>query len=372
MRILLLSCDTGGGHISAAVAIRSYCEQKNIVCDIRNALLFVSKPHSKVISKGHSYIYRHFPRSFGMGYRRAEKHPPRFIYDQMALGAKRFAAYVKENHYDAIVSVHIFGSMLVTEARKKYGVTIPHYAVNTDYALCPGSDMVDARRTFIAAEQMRAAYLGIGLPDESVITSGIPVREEFFRVPDKQTARRNLGLPEQSKVVLLFTGSIGCGKLHRKAPILERKLPNDTHFVIICGNNRRLYNRLKKICGPNTTILGYTDRVPEYMAAADLCVTKPGGLSTTEMMVVGLPMVLILAVPGCETRNMEHFVALDVAVGTDDWNEAVFLSAQLINDDYRLAEMRRRLQSIGYPGGAKVVIDTVLQDLESQEQQKDD
>lgn len=372
MRILLLSCETGGGHMSAAAAIQSYCEQKNIICDIRNALLFVSKPHSKVISKGHSYVYRHFPRSYGVGYRHAENHPPRFIYEQMSWGAKRFASYVKENHYDAIISVHIFGNMLVTEARKKYGVTIPHYAVNTDYALCPGSDMIDARRTFIAAEQMREAYLGIGLSNDSVITSGIPVREEFFHIPTKQEARRQLHLPEHGKVVLLFTGSIGCGRLHRKAPQLESKLSNDTHFVIICGNNKRLYNRLRKSCGPNTTVLGFTDKVAEYMAAADLCVTKPGGLSVTELMVVGLPMVLLLAVPGNETRNLEHFVGLDVAVGTEDWDEAIALTVQLLNDDKRLEEMRRRLQSIGYPGGAKVVMDTVLQDMAPQEQQKDD
>ena len=69
MRILLLTCNTGGGHNSAAAAIHGYCEQHNISCDVHDALLFVSAFHSKVISRGHSFVYRNLPRLFGAGYR---------------------------------------------------------------------------------------------------------------------------------------------------------------------------------------------------------------------------------------------------------------------------------------------------------------
>lgn len=372
MRILLLSCNTGGGHNSAAAAIRSYCEQRGIECDTRDALLFVSKPHSEVISNGHVYIYRHLPQLFGIGYRFEEKHQPRFLYDQMALGAKKFAAYLGDHSYDAIICTHLFGNMLVTEARKRYGVTLPHYAVITDYAMYPGTDMVDAHRYFIAAEQLRDAHLQAGVPNEKLVVSGIPIGKGFLNAPDKQTARRNLGLPEEGKVVLLFSGSIGCGKLNRKAPELEKQLPESAHLVIICGNNSRLFKQLTELCGPKTTVVGYTDRVAEYMAAADLCITKPGGLSTTEMLAVGLPMVLMLSVPGCETHNLRHFEELGVAVGTDDWEKALSLAVELINDDERLTEMRGRLLSIGYPGGAKVIVDTVLADIARQESDNHD
>ncbi len=372
MRILLLSCNTGGGHNSAAVAIRRHCEMRGIECDTRDALLFVSKPHSDVISNGHVYIYRHFPRLFGIGYRFEEKHPPRFLYDQMALGAKKFAAFLKDNPYDAIVCTHLFGNMLVTEARKKYGVTLAHYAVVTDYTMYPGANMVDAHRYFIAAERVRSVYEQAGIASDRLVVSGIPVSPGFLSAMDKKTARRHLGLPEEGKMVLLFSGSIGCGKLQRKAPELEKQLPDSTHLVIICGNNKRVFKQLQKSCGPHTTVVGFTDRVAEYMAAADLCVTKPGGLSTTEMLAVGLPMVLMLSVPGCETHNMKHFEDLGVAIGTDNWDEAIRMAAQLIRDDKRLSEMRERLQNSGYPGGAKVVVDTVLADLAEQESREND
>lgn len=372
MRILLLSCNTGGGHNSAAAAIQNYCKKVGVDCDIRDALRFVSKPHTKIVSGGHSFVYRHLPRLFGAGYRYEEKHPPRFIYNQMSLGAKKFAAFLGENHYDAIVCTHIFGNMLVTDARKRFGVTVPHFAVNTDYSLYPGADMVDPQRFFIAAEQLRAIHMSAGLPNDRLIVSGIPIREDFFREIDKKDACNNLNLPENKKIVLLFSGSIGCGKLHKKAPALAKQLPEDAHLVIICGHNANLYNRLQKAYLSNTTVVGYTDRIAEFMAASDLCVTKPGGLSTTEMLVMGLPMVLMLSVPGCETRNLEHFESLNVAVGTEDWDEAIRLALELVSDDDRLADMRARLQDIQYPGGAKVIIDTVLADLEQQEQPRND
>lgn len=372
MRILLLSCNTGGGHNSAAAAIQKHCQERDIECEIRDALRFVSKPHTKIISGGHSYVYRHFPRLFGVGYRYEEKHSPRIFYNQISLGAKAFASFLQENHYDAIVCTHIFGNMLVTEARRKRGLTIPHFAVNTDYSFCPGADMVDATRFFIAAEQLRDIHLQSGLPAEKIVVSGIPIRDIFFHTTDKKQARNSLGLPERGKIVLMFSGSIGCGKLHRQAPVLAKQLPQDTHLVIICGNNKRLYNRLQRSCGSNTTVVGYTDRVADFMAAADLCVTKPGGLSTTELLVVGLPMVLMLSVPGCETHNLNHFQSLGAAVGTDNWDEALRQTLDLICDDERLMSMRNRLQSIQYPGGAKVIIDTVIRDLAKREQAQDD
>lgn len=371
MRILLLSCHTGGGHDSAAEAIRVHLAERGIQCDIRDALLFVSKAHTEILSKGHFLMYRHFPKLFGIGYRFEERHSPRFLYGQMALGARKFAAFLADHSYDAIICTHIFGNMLVTEARRKYGVTVPHYAVTTDYAMHPGTDMVDAARFFIAAESIRPMLIAAGIPDDRIIASGIPVSPDFLKKTDKKAVRRTLGLPEDGKTVLLFSGSIGCGKLNRVAPRLARLLPSDCTLAVLCGHNKRMYKLLQGDSNPRLTVIGYTNRVAEYMAAADLCITKPGGLSTTEMLAAGLPMVLMLSVPGCETRNLEFFKSLGVAVGTDDWNEAIRLTVELIDDDARLAEMRHRLLAAGYPGGAKVIADVVLADIAAGEQRYD-
>ena len=363
MKILLLSANTGGGHNSAAAAVKSELESRGILCLQRDALAFVSEIHSDIISSGHSYIYRYFPQLFGAGYRFEEKHPPRFIYDQMALGAKRFAEFLSVNPVDAIISTHIFGSMLVTEARAKHNVSTPHYLVTTDYTVYPGSDMVDVNAFFIPAADLTDAYLDIGVSMDRIAVSGIPVSSAFNRLNDKETARRKLHLPLKGKIVLLFSGSIGCGRLDRIAPELEKRLSDDTTLVIICGHNSKLVKRLKETCSERTIIVGYTTRIAVYMAAADLCISKPGGLSVTEMTVSQVPMVLMLSVPGCETRNLDFFVYHQAALGTDDWDEAIELTGVLLRNPDRMASMRENLQNIGYPGGAKVIADTIISDI---------
>lgn len=365
MRLLVLSCNTGGGHNSAASAIRTHFMHRGIDCDVFDALAFVSKFHSWVFSKGHSFIYRHMPRLFGVGYRFEEKHPPRFLYRQMALGAKKIYDFLSENAYDAVVCTHIFGNMLMTEVRRKFGVTIPHYVVTTDYTIHPGTDMVDASRYFIAAESLRQLFLDVGIPDGRIIASGIPVSPDFIAVKDKAVARKRLGLSNSDKIILLFSGSIGCGKLNRIAAQLEGCLPQDCMLIVLCGHNERMHRRMRRRCGSRTIVLGYTDHVAEYMAAADLCIAKPGGLSTTEMLAMKLPMILLHTVPGCESRNLDFFRSRGVAIGTDRWTEAVQMTLDCIGDERRLAEMRDRLAAVDYPGGAKVVADVVLADIDN-------
>ena len=367
MRVLLLSASTGGGHNSAAMAVMAQFERQGVYCEMRDALTFVSDIHADIISTGHSYIYRHFPQLFGIGYRFEERHPPRFLYEQMALGAKRFLAFLQENAFDAIVSTHLFGSMLMTEVRKRYNVTIPHYAVITDYTLYPGSDMVDVQRFFIADGALIPRYENVGITADRLVISGIPINPTFDTALDQATARENLHLPKEGRIVLLFSGSIGCGRLHRIAPELERVLPEDTHLVILCGHNKRLYEQLKERGGSRTFVVGYTNRIAEYMAAADLCITKPGGLSITEMLVMQLPMILMLSVPGCESRNMAFFEEHQIAIGTEDWSQAIAETGRLLRDGDALAEMRQRMQNIGYPGGTEVIVRTVLEDCSQSE-----
>ena len=238
--------------------------------------------------------------------------------------------------------------------------------VITDYCLYPGTEMVDVDRFFIPAEALRSAYTGIGVASERVIASGIPISSDFMSVTDKLSIRRKLHLPESGKVVLLFSGSIGCGRLHKVAPELEQKLPEDVTLVIICGNNHRLHKQLKRVCTGKTVVVGFTNRVYDYMTAADLCISKPGGLSVTEMLVKQLPMVLMLSVPGCESRNQEFFVGHQAAIGTKDWTTAIEETTRLIASREQMESMRKNLQSIGYPGGATVIADTVIQAFEEQ------
>ena len=225
--------------------------------------------------------------------------------------------------------------------------------------------MVDVRRFFIADNALSAQYAQAQIASNRLTASGIPVRAAFLGQYDPATTRRSLQLPEDKRLVLLFSGSIGCGRLHHVAPKLEKVLPEDAHLVILCGHNKRTYEKLQGRCGPNATIVGYTDRVAEYMSVADLCISKPGGLSITEMLSMQLPMILMLSVPGCESHNLAFFEERKMAIATHDWQEAIEETVHLLQNANKLQTMRENLVQFGYPGGASVILREVLSDYES-------
>ncbi|MBR6902303.1 MAG: hypothetical protein IKN39_00220 [Clostridia bacterium] len=121
-------------------------------------------------------------------------------------------------------------------------------------------------------------------------------------------------------------------------------MPKDAHLVAICGNNRRLYSSLIKEKAPNVTVVGYTSRIPIYMDAADVILTKPGGLSSTEAAVKHLPMIFIDAVPGCETRNLDFFISHGFADTGDTAHALSDLVCDYLQNESKINNMSNRLK----------------------------
>ena len=315
MRLLILSCNTGEGHNSAAKAIREYFLSNNDECDIKDALAFWSPEKSKLISKGHVLIYRKFPKLFGVSYRFEENHPPKdgdesLIYELVIKGCNSLYEFLQTEKYDAVVCTHVFSAMMMTELKKRRKINIRSYFVATDYTCSPGVNQTAMDAYFIPHKKLIKEFADNGLPMSRIIPSGIPVRCDFYNKTEPQKAKRTLSLPQDKRVALLMFGSMGCGPIKDLAELLPQQLPEDALLVIICGNNVKLYRSLTKYPLPdNVRVIGFTSRMPLYMDAAELILTKPGGLSTTEAAVKGLPMIFIDAVPGCETRNIEFFIS---------------------------------------------------------------
>ena len=129
MKILILSCNTGGGHNSAALAMREYFDTVGAECEIRDALAFKSEVKSKIISQGHVLIYKKAPHLFGAGYRYLEQHPPKpgqtsVIYDSVKNDSEELYDFLSQNAFDVILCTHLFAAMIVTEMKKKFAFSI--------------------------------------------------------------------------------------------------------------------------------------------------------------------------------------------------------------------------------------------------------
>lgn len=318
MRVLILSANTGAGHNSAAAAIGEELTARGESWEIVDSLAFISEKVSGFISWGHSYVYKNFPKLFGAGYRFEENHSVKFIYDQCARGVPSLEEKLEEK-WDAVVCVHVFSGMMMTELRKRRGKGLPCIFVATDYTCSPGVSELDMDLFCIPHESLTEEFVRNGVPRERIVASGIPVRRAFCEQIERGEAKRTLGLPTEGSMVMLSCGSMGCGHMEKNAIRLCERMPEGAYLVVVCGSNQKAYEALLPYASDRLKVVGFTDQMPLYMSAAELYITKPGGLTTSEAIAKRLPMIFINAVPGCETRNYDFLIRCGVASGAGKW-----------------------------------------------------
>lgn len=365
MRILLLSCNTGEGHNSTAKAIMEVLEARGVECQLKDVLACLSPRFSKFICGWHSRLYRYAPRLSDASYRAMEKkigaeQEETPVYDILSLGAGKLWEMLMEGNYDAVICVHVFSGMMMTEVRRAWGITIPCYFVATDYTCSPTVEQCDMDGYFIPARDLAPEFIAAGLPADRLIPSGIPVRQVFYHRGEQAQARQVLGLPEKGIIALIMCGSMGAGPMRKIVKELSERMPEGGTTVAICGNNERLREALEEEKLRQLRVLGYTKEVSSYMEAADLIVTKPGGLSSTEAANKHLPMVFINAVGGCEAKNLDYFRGSGLAEGSEDADDVVALAVELAHSPEELEQQRERLEAAFCSNSAKEIADRVL------------
>lgn len=363
MKVLILSCSTGEGHNSAGNAVSEYFKASGIQCDIVNAFNFVSQPLSEFLSKGHVFVYRNMPRLFGVGYKIEEKYPPKSFYRKMAKGAPALAKYIRIGEYDAVICSHIFAAMMLTECRHNFGCGAPAYLIATDYTCSPGANMLDMDAYFIPHEKLAAEFADKGIPSERIVPSGIPVSQKFFSAKPKAQSREELGLPADSSIILLSSGSMGCGPMGELTQKLLDKADYGTKICVICGNNKKLYDELLPLCRDSRLVLeGFTLKMYDYMNSADVYITKAGGLSSTEAVALGVPLVFVAAVPGCESYNISFLTSNNCAVTADSADKITELALDIVKNRTAYSEKFSKGQKSIAGNGAKNIYDYVIND----------
>ncbi len=352
MKILILSCNTGEGHNSAAKAIKYYFDQAGDECNMVDALSFVSPKISKLVCGGHVFIYRHVPNMFDIVYNGAEvfakketsKHDT-VIFKLLALGAHKLYRYISQGEYERIVCVHPFAAQMLTKVCRDHPeINAPKYLLATDYTCSPGAgeSIMDA---YITPHKMvEREFTSRGVPKGKIIPIGIPINPVYASLPTREQARAELGLRADDRVIVLMFGSMGCGPIEKMAEKMAEGTSGDEVLYIMCGRNEKLRLSLEHLSeNPRVHVLGFRTDMPNFMSAADLFVTKPGGLSTTEAASVRLPMLLMDAVAGCETYNYNFFIDNGMAFGADTVEQMVQMAHSLVWDIDKLDEVRAKL-----------------------------
>lgn len=196
---------------------------------------------------------------------------------------------------------------------------------------------------FIPAQEVCPQFTRMGIPESAQIVSGIPVRQVFYEKADRQQTRQQLELPQDGVVAVVMCGSMGCGPIKKIALETLSQMPDNGVMVAVCGRNEKLREELSQVTDPRLRVLGFIHNFPEYLDAADLIITKPGGLSSTEAANKHVPMVFINTVGGCESHNFDLFLRKGYAVGSEDPEEVVRIAIRMVWDEESRQRLRQNL-----------------------------
>ena len=353
MQTLILSCNTGAGHNSCAQAVQEAYHSRGEICNITDSLQFISEKASTFISNWHTRIYRHAPRLFDAGYQRAESHEDIFcegtpIYKLLSSGAERMYQYIRSAGYDNIICTHVFPALALTEMRRQHPcLQLVTSHISTDYTCAPCTADSALDWYFIPSTSLLGEFEQCGLQPQKLIASGIPVRQQFYQRVSQEAGKANAGISPAHQHILMMCGSMGCGPMEEIISYLCPYLTTEQELSVVCGTNDDLRKKLQKRTEKYSQVhvLGTVNNVPQLMQASDLFLTKPGGLSTSEAMAAELPMVLIDAVAGCETHNLNFFLRNGMAVTANTPKAIADTTIKTLNAPVLLSKMRAAMRS---------------------------
>lgn len=359
MDVLILSCSMGGGHDSAAKAI---LEEMKILG--HNAVMFnpytlKSDRLANTIDKAYVSVARSTPKLFGVIYKIGDiyrklpcRSPLYFINRAMN---KTMQEYLSLHHFDIVIITHLFGAEILTNM-KNHGIKVPKMLfVATDYVCTPFTEEVACDAYIIPTSDIYYDFITRGIPKNKIYPYGIPTHAKFAEIKDKNAVRDRLCLKKDKKYILIAGGSMGGGNIKKAINKIQAyfKTSNDIELIVICGSNKQLYKKLKQQNDLKTTVIGYTNDMASYLKASDLFITKPGGLSSTEAAVCGVPILHTSAIPGCETCNARYFSDYGMSVTGNITYDILKRAEELLNDEAACKKMIERQRKYINPNAAR-------------------
>ena len=370
MKVLILSCNTGGGHNSAAKAIKEVFDKRGHTCDITDVLAFGGQKASDLVCDTYIEMVKKAPQLFGKIYKMGNKvgqfnqetgklRSP--VYYVNKLYADALEAYIKQNNYDVVVCVHIFAAEAMTNLKKHRRINIPFYFVATDYYCSPMLEETLPDKIFIAHKDSAFTYINHGIKPELLLPTGIPVSQKFLDKKDKAQARQELGLSNKDQVFLLMSGSMGFGDLIDTTKYIFENGNENTRVIAITGHNEKLYQTFEKeFKGEKRLILlGFINNVCDYLDASDLLLTKPGGLSSSEALAKGIAIIHTAPIPGCETENVQFFTEHHLSLCAQEAADAGRLAVALMNDSFMREQLLAAQDHFRCQNSAAQIVDFI-------------
>jgi len=367
MRILIATVTAGAGHLAAAAAMEEAwrAARPGDAMEKIDLLTLFSPLHKKIYSDGYVQLIERAPELWGMVFAKSDN--PKLlgnfkrIQRKFPSGSKqRFAKVVKQFKPDVVLCTHYLPLETLTVLREQKNGIRPFVAsIVTDFeahALWMES-CVDVY--FVAAEETKARLVARGANAKNIVATGIPIAAKFSAKPDPKAVRKAYGLRDDLPVLLVLSGGFGMGPVAEILTELD-KVPAQFQSLVVTGRNDELRRELAVQNRKHPThVLGFSKNMHELMGVADLIITKPGGLTSSEALAMGKPLFILNPIPGQEAANSDFLLERGAAAKVNRVEDLPYRIEQLLGSK-KLDEMAKAAKKLGRPQAAETICREVL------------
>jgi processive 1,2-diacylglycerol beta-glucosyltransferase len=369
-RILVLSASVGAGHLRAAEAVELALRESRPDAHVVNVdlLTMTNAVFRRIYGKFYLDLVNKAPHVLGYFYdfldtpRRWNASSDKFRLIVEKLNLKPFMKFLTQEPWDLVINTHFLPAEILAHLRTQKKLDLPQVTATTDFETHRLWVNQPCERYFTATTEGSLYLQHWGVPADATEATGIPVHPVFAKPKDVDECRQKHGLATDRPMILQLAGGFGVGPIEK---IFQALLDVETpvQVVAVAGKNEKVKERLSKMRAPSrhrVKVMGFTKEIDELMAAADLVVSKPGGLTTSETLARGAAMVIVNPIPGQESRNSDYLLENGAAIKANNIATLGYKITELLEDRKRLDEVRRNVRRIARPRAAFDVVERSL------------
>ena len=366
MRVLVLTASYGSGHNAAAQSLAAVFSAAGASVTVVDHFRDLVHPAFDRLSRGlYAWVLRRAPATWGLAYGIGDRlsSDSRWAFGVPCLGTYRLGRMLDTLAPDAVVSVHATPTVALSTLAREGRRVPPHTTVVTDFVahsqwIAPGVD-----RYCVAAQEVKHEFVARGIAPDRVVVTGVPVRAGFETPLDQLAARRALGLSADLPLVLAMAGAQGSfGRLSDVArTLMEVAAP--VQALVLAGHDPELAAKISRLTATSRTIRtsGFVENVRPLMAAADVLISKAGGMTLAEAMAAELPLLTYGSLPGQERRNERFASRAGIALVARRQRELGRALERALGEPKLLDRLRTQMRRIRRPDASRHIASLVLE-----------
>lgn len=375
MKILIMSVRAGYGHHSTAKAIIEYFSERGHECEMLDIFDYVNTRLGNTIQDMYLLSTKYLYKPYGKVYNKMnqEEEP----YDKISLTSffstlitRKLKSYVKNFAPDLIIGTHSYAAVVMTLMREKNYIHCPLMGIVTDFTVHPFWESTDLDHYIIPHSSLTYQMCKKGIKKEALLPIGIPIKKEFSSRLPKQTAREILGIHTDKPTILVMMGSMGFGNMAENLMEID-EFDADFQVMVVCGTNEKAKKSIDKTKWEKPIYTyAFVNNVDVMMDAADLIISKPGGLTTSESLAKGLPMISLNPLPGQENKNISFLTNNGAAISVNDdfsISEALY---QFFFEKWRIELINEAIANLQKPDSTKDLYEFIIANYDKKPQEE--